>query len=121
MVSRNYILPDKTDKTVASDFCRRLRENVELAQSLMKEGEQIVIFWYLPNGEVITVDSLGHSDPNMLEIFGTDSEGRRSGVFVHLYAAQLVLKKIKLEPQKQHRPIGFRNSAWQETAGDDNG
>ena len=97
------------DYKLADTFYDRLRQHIEGTQNQLKKDEQLVLYYYNQTGERILVTDMGYHNPNLIILYGQDSNGNECSVIAHMQSVQLVVKILKLENKAERRTIGFLN------------
>lgn len=97
---RNYALADA--------FYEALEESIEEFQEKLEADQQIIATYETPRGEEIIVRDIGYQNPNMMIFYGEDSAGQFTSVLIHMNAAHLILKAIRVARDEETRRIGFR-------------
>lgn len=90
----------------ADQFYERLEEHLHEIQNGLDEDEQVLVL-LATGSEMIMVDSFGYHNPTLLIAYGTDSTGNGCTVFTNVAAAQVIVKVVKAEEDKEKRAIGF--------------
>jgi len=91
---------------MADTLYERIEQHVREAEAKLTAGEALTLYHYLPNGEAITVTSIGYHNPYLMRFYGTDGQGNECDVLVHFASTHLVLRRTAASgPQK--RRIGF--------------
>jgi hypothetical protein len=101
-------IPLLENPNFANVFYDRLRQHIEKTQNQLSENQQLAIYYYTSAGHPILIMDIGYHNPNLIILYGKDSEGSESNILLHMQSVQLVLKIIetKDEPKKK---IGFLN------------
>jgi len=92
----------------ANRLYHRIKKQVsEAEETLLKEGEQLVLIHHTPAGETITVTDVGYHNPVLIVLDGHDSQGVRCRVLVHVAAFHMVMKALPAQSGAPRRQIGF--------------
>ncbi len=92
----------------ASKLYERIQKQVsEAEETLLKEGEQLVLIHHPPAGEPIRVTDVGYHNPVLIVLDGYDSQELRCRVLVHVEAFHMVMKALPAQSGAPRRQIGF--------------
>lgn len=91
----------------AAELYRKLRQQIEITQNELREGEQLEIYYVPQAGERIQVTKIACLEPGLLVLYGTDGEHNNCKVLVTLQTVQLTLKLIRNSSPEKQRPISF--------------
>ena len=92
---------------IAEDFFRRLRQQIEVTQNELREGEQLEIYYYAPASESILVSKIGYLEPNLLILYGQDEKHNDCKVLANLQTVHLTLKLVRQGEPGKRRTVSF--------------
>jgi len=92
---------------LADDFFRKLRQQIEVTQNELREGEQLEVY-YTPQGhEPILVSRMSYLEPHVLVLYGQDDHKNDCKVLAHLFTAPLTLKLVRHGDPAKRRTVSF--------------
>jgi hypothetical protein len=94
----------------AKTFYENLKHNIEEDRQHLGDGEEIVGYYYAPNGKGIAINDIGYFLPDLIWLHGFDEEENSCTVLLHFYSVHIVLKRLKDSQAEEPRTIGFRGS-----------
>lgn len=95
------------DYRLADTFYDRLRQHIDATQKQLERNEQLAVCYYSLGGECILVDDIGYHNPNLIMLYGRDSQGNECNVIAHMQSLHLLLRVLKIEDGKERKQIGF--------------
>jgi hypothetical protein len=98
--------PLEAHRWMAEMVYQRVKEGIESAQAQLGEDEELVVTYHLP-GTTIQVSSVGFHNPSLIYLFGIDELGNEVSVQVAMQTLALILRRVKREPERPRREIGF--------------
>ncbi len=98
------------DQNLADAFYERLREYIESVFKHLQTGQQLEIYYFSAGGPVL-VTQLGYINPNIILIYGLDSEGNRCSFIAHMSHVELEVRIRAIEQPLKRNTIGFIHPA----------
>jgi hypothetical protein len=92
---------------LADEFLSKLRQQIEVTQNELREGEQLEIYYYAPTGEPILVSRVGYLEPGVIVLYGQDDRQNNCKVLANLHTVPLVLKLVRNGAPEKRRTISF--------------
>jgi hypothetical protein len=92
---------------LADEFFSKLRQQIEVTQNELREGEQLEIYYYAPSGAPILVSRVGYLEPGVIVLYGQDDQHNNCKVLANLHTAHLVLKLVRNGEPEKRRTISF--------------
>jgi hypothetical protein len=92
---------------LADDFFRKLRQQIEVTQNELREGEQLEVYYIAQGHEPILVSRIGYLEPHLLVLYGQDDHDNDCKVLANLLTAHLTLKLIRHGDPAKRRTISF--------------
>ena len=92
---------------LADEFFKQLRQQIEVTQNEMREGEQLEIYYHAQGEEPILVSKIGCLSPGLLVFYGTDGRNNDCKVLAHLQTVHLTLKLVRNGAPEKRRTISF--------------
>jgi hypothetical protein len=92
---------------LAREFFARLRQQIEVTQNELRDGEQLEIYYSAPGNERIQVSKIAYLEPGLLVLYGTDEQHHNCKALAHLQTAQLMLKLVRNGAPEKRRTISF--------------
>jgi hypothetical protein len=100
---------------LAREFFAKLRQQIEVTQNELRDGEHLEIYYTAPSNERIQVSKIAYLEPGLLVLYGTDAQLHDCKVLANLQTVQLLLKLVRNGAPEKQRPISFveptRNTA----------
>jgi hypothetical protein len=96
---------------LADEFFKQLRQQIEVTQNELREGEQLEIYYHAQGEEPMLVSKIGCLSPGLLVLYGTDGRNNDCKVLAHLQAVHLTLKLVRNGAPEKRRTISFVESA----------
>lgn len=100
-------LVEKKDYKMADALYDRIKQHIEGVSEKLEEDEQLDVYYYTRSGDPILVQAIGYHNPNVIRIYGWDSDKNVCNILVHMQSVELVLKIQKIESKKPKRRMGF--------------
>jgi hypothetical protein len=92
----------------ASGFFKSLMLELRSEASLVKDDEQLVVLYYNRAGQPIHVYEIQYHNPQMIILWGHDTQGNNYRIPVHMASVELNLMRVKIKRENQEeRRIGF--------------
>jgi hypothetical protein len=92
---------------LSAELYRKLRQQIEITQNELRDGEQLEIYYVTPASERIQVTKIACLEPGLLVLYGTDDEQNNCKVLANLQTVQLTLKLMHHGSPEKQRPISF--------------
>ena len=92
---------------LADDLFRKLRQQIEVTQNELREGEQLEVYYTAQGHEPILVSRMGYLEPHLLVLYGQDDHNNDCKVLAHLLTAHLTLKLVRHGDPAKRRTISF--------------
>ena len=92
---------------LADDFFRTLRQQIEITQNELREGEQLEVYYTAQGHEPILVSRIGYLEPHLLVLYGQDGHNNDCKVLAHLLTTHLTLKLVRHGDPAKRRTISF--------------
>jgi hypothetical protein len=92
---------------LADECFKQLRQQIEITQNELREGEQLEIYYHAPGEESILVSKIGYLAPGLLVLYGKDSRNNDCKVLAPLQTVHLTLKLVRNGAPEKRRPISF--------------
>jgi len=92
---------------LADDFFRKLRQQIEVTQNELREGEQLEVYYTAQGHEPILVSRIGYLEPQLLVLYGQDDHNNDCKVLAHLLTTHLTLKLVRHGDPAKRRTISF--------------
>jgi hypothetical protein len=99
IVEKNYQL--------ANTLYDRVQHFIKNAEAKLEAKQELLVLFFDRVGRPILVSDLGYHNPNMMIVWGTDTNGEDCSVLVHMSSFELVLQVVEEKPEAPRRPIGF--------------
>jgi hypothetical protein len=96
---------------LADEFYKQLRQQIEVTQTELREGEQLEIYYHAQGEEPILVSKIGYLSPGLLVLYGKDSRNNDCKVLAQLQTVQLTLKLVRNGAPEKRRTISFVEQA----------
>ena len=96
---------------LADEFFKQLRQQIEVTQNELREGEQLEIYYHVPGEEPILVSKIGYLSPGLLVLYGTDGRNNDCKVFAPLQTVPLTLKLVRHGAPEKRRTVSFVEQA----------
>ena len=96
---------------LADEFFKQLRQQIEVTQNELREGEQLEIYYHTQGEEPMLVSKIGHLSPGLLVLYGTDGRNNDCKVLTPLQTVHLTLKLIRNGAPEKRRTISFVEQA----------
>lgn len=92
---------------LAGDFFGKLRQQIEVTQNELREGEQLEVYYTAPGHERILVSRIGYLEPQLLVLYGQDEHNNDCKVLANMLTAHLMLKLVRAGDPARRRTISF--------------
>lgn len=92
---------------LADDFFRKLRQQIEVTQNELREGEQLEVYYAAQGDERILVSKIAYLEPHLLVLYGTDDKNNDCKVLANLLAVPLTLRLVRNGAPEKRRTISF--------------
>ena len=92
---------------LADECFSTLRQQIEVTQNELREGEQLELYYYTPTGEPILVSRMGYLEPQVLVLYGKDDRQNDCKILANLHTVHLVLKLVRNGEPEKRRTISF--------------
>ena len=92
---------------LAADFFRKLRQQIEVTQNELREGEQLEVYYSSQAQERILVSRIAYLEPQLLVLYGQDDQNNDCKVLAHLLSVHLTLKLVRHGAPEKRRTISF--------------
>ena len=92
---------------LADEFFKQLRQQIEVTQNELREGEQLEIYYHVQGEEPMLVSKIGCLAPGLLVLYGTDGRNNDCKVLAHLQTVHLTLKLVRNGAPEKRRTISF--------------
>jgi predicted ribosome quality control (RQC) complex YloA/Tae2 family protein len=93
---------------LADEFFRQLRQQIEITQNELREGEQLEIYYQHAQGEEpVLVSKMGYISPGLLVLYGKDGQQNDCKVLAHLQTVHLSLKLVRNGAPEKRRTMSF--------------
>ena len=96
---------------LADEFFKQLRQQIEVTQNELREGEQLEIYYHAQGEEPLLVSKIAHLTPGLLVLYGTDARNNDCKVLAPLQTAHLTLKLVRNGAPEKRRSISFVEQA----------
>ena len=97
----------RTYYELADDCFRKLRQQIEITQSELREGEQLEVYYASPGDERILVSRIGYLEPHWLILYGQDEKNNDCKVLANLLTVHLILRLVRHGAPEKRRTISF--------------
>lgn len=85
----------KQQRRSAELFFRQTMTVIRRAEERLQDDECLVIYWHTEAGEIIFMQRLAYQNPDMLILYGFDTEGREHQIVCHIRAVRLHIRVEK--------------------------
>ena len=92
---------------LADEFFKQLRQQIELTQNELREGEQLEIYYQVQGEAPIFISKIGYLAPGLLVLYGKDGENNDCKVLAPLQTGHLTLKLVRHGAPERRRTISF--------------
>ena len=92
---------------LADEFFKQLRQQIEVTQNELREGEQLEIYYHAQGEEPMLVSKIGCLSPGLLVLYGMDGRNNDCKVLAPLQAVHLTLKLVRNGAPEKRRTISF--------------
>ena len=92
---------------LADDFFRKLRQQIEVTQNELREGEQLEIYYASQVDERLLVSKIAYVEPRLLVLYGTDDNNNDCKVLANLLTVHLTLRLVRHGAPEKRRTISF--------------
>ena len=92
---------------LADDFFRKLRQQIEVTQNELREGEQLEVYYASQVGERLLVSKIAYVEPHLLVLYGTDDNNNDCKVLANLLTVHLTLRLVRHGAPEKRRTISF--------------
>jgi hypothetical protein len=96
---------------LADDFFRKLRQQIEVTQNELREGEQLEVYYASQVDERLLVSKIAYVEPYLLVLYGTDDNNNDCKVLANLLTVHLTLRLVRHGAPEKRRTISFVESA----------
>jgi hypothetical protein len=96
---------------LADEFFKQLRQQIEVTQNELREGEQLEIYYHAQGEEPMLVSKIGCLSPGLLVLYGTDGRNNDCKVLAHLQTVHLTLKLVRHGAPEKRRTVSFVEQA----------
>jgi hypothetical protein len=97
----------RTYYELADEGFRKLRQQIEITQNELREGEQLEVYYASRGDERILVSRIGYLEPHWLILYGQDDQNNDCKVLAHLLTVHLTLKLVRNGVPEKRRTISF--------------
>jgi hypothetical protein len=107
-------MPDFFKRTyyeLAEECFRKLRQQIELTQNELREGEQLEVYYASRSDERVLVSRIGYLEPHWLILYGQDDQQNDCKVLAPLLSVDLTLKLVRHGAPEKRRTISFVESS----------
>jgi len=92
---------------LADDFFRKLRQQIEVTQNELRDGEQLEVYYAAQADDRILVSKIAYLEPHLLVLYGTDDKNNDCKVLVNVLTASLILRLVRHGVPEKRRTISF--------------
>jgi len=92
---------------LADDFFRKLRQQIEVTQNELREGEQLEVYYASQGDERLLVSRIAYVEPLLLVLYGKDDHNNDCKVLGNLLTVHLTLRLVRNGAPEKHRIISF--------------
>lgn len=92
---------------LANDFFGKLRQQIEVTQNELREGEQLEVYYTVQGHERILVSRIGYLEPQLLVLYGQDEHNNDCKVLANVLTTHLTLKLVRHGDPARRRTISF--------------
>src|SRR5262245_34737686 len=92
---------------LANEFFRKLRQQIEVTQNELREGEQLEVYYTSQAQERILVSRIAYLEPQLLVLYGQDDQNNDCKVLAYLLSVHLTLKLVRHGAPEKRRTISF--------------
>jgi len=97
----------RASNELADDFFGKLRQQIEVTQNELREGEQLEVYYTAQGQEPILVSRMGYLDSHLLVLYGQDGHNNDCKVLANLLTLHLTLKLIRHGDPAKRRTVSF--------------
>lgn len=98
---------NNTYEALTDDCFRKLRQQIEVTQNELRQGEQLEVYYASPAGESILVSKIAYLEPHVLVLYGTDEQHNDCKVLAHVLTVHLTLRLVRHGAPEKRRTISF--------------
>src|SRR5262245_12576482 len=92
---------------LAADFFRKLRQQIEVTQNELREGEQLEVYYAAQGDDRLQVSRIAYVEPYLLVLYGQDDHNNDCKVLAPLLTVHLTLKLVRSGAPEKRRIISF--------------
>ena len=92
---------------LADDFFRKLRQQIEVTQNELREGEQLEVYYASQVDERILVSKIAYLEPHLIVLYGKDDKNNDCKVLANLLTVHLTLRLVRNGAPEKRRTILF--------------
>ena len=92
---------------LADEFFKQLRQQIEVTQNELREGEQLEIYYQVQGEAPVYISKIGYLSPGLLVLYGKDGENNDCKVLAPLQTVHLTLKLVRDGAPERRRTISF--------------
>lgn len=92
---------------LADDFFRKLRQQIEVTQNELRDGEQLEVYYAPQADERILVSRIGYLEPHLLVLYGQDDKNNDCKVLANVLTVHLTLRLVRHGAPEKRRTISF--------------
>lgn len=92
---------------LADDCFRKLRQQIEVTQNELREGEQLEVYYVSSADERILVSKIAYLEPHVLVLYGMDDKNNDCKVLANVLTVHLMLKLVRHGAPERRRTISF--------------
>jgi hypothetical protein len=92
---------------LADECFRKLRQQIEVTQNELRDGEQLEVYYSAQGHERILVSKMTYLEPYVLVLYGQDEHNNDCKVLGNVLTVHLTLKLVRHGDPAKRRTISF--------------